>query len=698
MTHNKATETTASPLLLLEIGTEEIPARFYPSTMERLREIAESMFADYRIPVASIKTFATPRRLTLIAEIAASQEAAEKEVWGPPVTAAFDKEGNPTKAAEAFAKTHGLSLTALERREKGKGTYLVAVVKEKAEPTEELLPELLPRLIASLSFPKAMRWGDGTFRFARPIHWILATCNNKKISFDIDGVKSSNSTRGHRFLAPAAFEIKDSKTYVSQLRNSFVVIDPEERKKIIAEGIAKLAASAAAVPVEDEELLQHVSFLVEYPMPVLGDFPAEYLSLPKELLITVMKGHQKYFALEGKEKKGQLTNHFIIVSNTKQGNAVMVKKGAERVIKARFEDARFYFDEDRKVKLADRVEELKKVVYHDKLGTLFDKTMRVAALADFIADRCCPDKKEHSHTAALLSKTDLITGAVREFTELQGIMGSYYARHDGHPEEVAQALAEQYLPGHAGDRVPGTATGSVVSLADKLDNIASFFSIGLSPTGSEDPFALRRQTFGIIAILLNTRYPMSIPALLDKALEPFAVRDKETLMADLIKFFEQRIDSVFQSSGSTPDAIAAITRFVASDPLAAVKERLDAVQAFKTRPDYESFLLAIKRVNNIAPKSDMPPVREDLFAHDEERELRKSVAAVAPKVAAAIAKGKYAEALEALLGLRAPINTFFDKVLIMDKSEEIKQNRLGLIKSVQALAFQVADFSKLSEQ
>lgn len=683
------------PLLLLEIGAEEIPARFLPPALVKLRELAESAFAEYRIPSASIKTYATPRRLMLMAELASAQLAAEKEVWGPPVSAAFDKEGTPTKAAEAFARTHGLALDRLDRREKGKGVYLVAVIHEKAAPTEELLPEVLIKIITGLSFPKSMRWGDGAFRFARPIHWLLATYSNKKVSFEIDGIKSANSTRGHRFLAPAAFELKDSKSYLSLLRNSFVIVDPEERKKVITEGIQKLAASVGAVAVEDEELLKHVSFLVEYPVPVLGSFPAEYLALPKELLITVMKGHQKYFALEN--GTGSLVNHFVIVSNTKQHNADMVKKGAERVIKARFEDARFYFEEDRKLKLADRVEELKKVVYHEKLGTIYEKTMRIVALAEFISEQCCPKKKKECRTAALLAKTDLITGAVREFTELQGIMGSYYAAHDGHTTEISRALAEQYLPGHAGDRIPETATGSVVSLADKLDNIASFFSIGMAPTGSEDPFALRRQAFGIIAILLGTGYGLSLATLLDKALQPFKTADKRALMGELIKFFELRLDSVLQATGFTADAVAAVIHFAAAEPLAAVRARLTAVQALKTEADTEPFLLAVKRVNNIAPKGETPAVDAGLFSYDEERALHAAVAAGAPRVGAALQAGRYAEAIDLLMELREPINRFFDKVLVMDKDEAIKQNRLGLIKSVQLLAAAVADFSKLGE-
>lgn len=685
---------SSSSLLLLEVGTEEIPARFLPDAIARLRDNAGRIFSEYRLAADSVKTYATPRRLSLIAEVDTMQRAAEREVWGPPAGAAFDKDGNPTKSAEAFAKTNGISAKDLVKKEKGKGAYVVAVIKEEAQKTEALLPEILPKIILSLNFPKSMRWGDGTLRFARPIHWILATYNNRKAPFALDDTKSSAMTRGHRFLAPAPFEIKDSKAYVALLRNNFVILDPEERKKLITEGIEKLAASVGSAPVKDDELLQHVAFLVEYPVPVLGAFPADYLSLPKELLITVMKSHQKYFAFEDRE--GRLSNYFAVVSNTKSDNAGAVKRGAEKVIKARFEDARFYYEEDRKVALQDRLENLKKVVYHERLGTVYEKIMRITAIADFIAGRCVPGKKDDAHTAALLSKADLISGVVREFPELQGIMGGYYAMHEGYGAEVSRALAEQYLPGHAGDRLPATDTGTIVSLSDKFDNIASFFMLGLPPTGTEDPFALRRQAIGIISILANRHYDLSITEALEKALQPFRIDNKDSVMSDLVRFFEQRIEPLFSSFGYPADSIAAVTGFVKDRPLHSVKGRIDAIRKIREDADYGPFLLAIKRINNIAPKHETPPVNAGLLAQEEEIALYKEVEAAVPHFNALIGEGKYYDAVKLLMTLRAPINSFFDKVLVMDKDEDIKRNRLALIKSIQALAQQVADFSKLS--
>lgn len=680
--------------LLMELGVEEIPARFLPDALINLQTNAENLFKEYRLSFASVKTYATPRRLALLAEVERNQKAVEKEVWGPPVNAAFDENGNPTKAAEAFAKAHGISIENLQRKEKGKGSYIVAIIKEAAKSTSEVLPEIFSKAILSLNFPKNMRWGDGDLRFVRPIHWILAVYNNEKISFEIEGIKSNTMTRGHRFLSPASFEIRDDKSYINLLKNNFVILDQEERKRIIAEDAKKLASSVNASVILDEDLLEHVTFLVEYPMPVIGTFSEEYLSLPRELLITVMKGHQKYFALEDTRKR--LVNHFIIVSNTKNINAETIKKGAERVIKARFEDARFYFEEDTKMPLMNRLEGLKNVVYHERLGSLYSKTQRIAAIADFICSRCCPDKKEDINTSALLSKTDLTTGVVREFPELQGIIGSYYALKEGYTDSVSKALREQYLPSHTGDILPETDAGAIISLADKLDNIASFFMLGLSPTGSEDPFALRRQSHGVILIAIQKRYELTLSEMLNAALQHYEIKEKEELMNSLVRFFEQRIDYLLQTEGYPADFIASIMPFAGTIPLCRVKDRLNALIEFKNDPDYDPFLLAIKRINNIAPKFHVSPVKRDLFAQDEEGLLYQELEAVSSGIHSLLKMNDYLGALISLKSLKEPINRFFDKVLVMDKNEDMKMNRLSLIKEVQILAQEIADFSKLS--
>ncbi|MBF0560380.1 MAG: glycine--tRNA ligase subunit beta [Nitrospirae bacterium] len=679
--------------LLLEIGTEEVPARFLPETIEKLRANAEKLFADFAIGVTSIHTYATPRRLALIAELSESQNSLAKEIWGPPVNVAFDSAGKPTKAAEAFAKTTGIALNDISQKEKGKGKYLVAVIKEEAKTTESLLPEILPKLIITLHFPKSMRWGNGDFRFARPIHWVLALFDNRRISFELEGIKSTGMTRGHRFLAPAPFEVKDCKTYMNLLKNNFVLLDPEERSRVITEASHKLAASVNASVINDQDLLQHVVYLTEYPTPVLGTFSDAYLALPKELLTTVMKGHQKYFALE--DPQGKLLNYFIAVSNTTPNNAENVKKGAERVLKARFEDARFYYEEDLKVPLRERLEGLKKVVYHEKLGTLYDKTLRIAAIAEYVGSQSFKEPKKDANTAAMMSKADLISGVVREFPELQGIMGSYYALHEGLGEKISRALTEQYLPAYSGDRLPETRLGSILSLSDKLDNVVSFFMLGLSPSGSEDPFALRRQTIGIIAILMDTKCPLSLSSLLKKVLHLFTIKEKELVMDSLVKFFEQRADALFQTNGYTQDAVSSVLHFVRNEPLFAVRERLDSLKKFRESEGDDVFLLAQKRINNIAPKGPSPDVDESLFVHEEEKALFRDTASRSAKVKSLVTKHLYFDAIKALQELSGPINVFFDKVLIMDKDEAVKQNRLALIKTIQQLALQIADFSRL---
>lgn len=680
--------------LLLEVGVEEIPARFLPEALVNLENIVKNVFEEFRLSFKNIKTYATPRRIALIAEIGKFQKALEKEIYGPPVSVAYDESGNPTKAAEAFAKSHGVTVESLQKREKGKGQYVMAKVVEPVKDSSEVLPEVLSKIILSLNFPKNMRWGEGDLRFVRPIHWILSIFDKETIRFKIDGIESSNITKGHRFLSPAAFEIKDIKSYINLLKNNFVILDQEERKRIILEESKKLAQSVNAFIILDEELLEHVTYLVEYPVLVLGNFSPEYLSLPRELLITVMKGHQKYIALEDSHKR--LINYFIVVSNTKSVNAETVRKGAERVIKARFEDARFYFEEDTKLPLLKRLDGLKNVVFHEKLGSLYDKTERIKANAFFIANRIYPDKKEEVVTAALLSKTDLITGVVREFPELQGITGSYYAQKEGYSNSISKALREQYIPQHPGDALPETDIGAIISISDKIDNIASFFMIGLSPTGSEDPFALRRQAHGVILITLGKRYDITIEELLNISLQNYNLKDRAELWSTLIKFFEHRIEYIFQSEGYKADLIASVTHLGTALPLYRIKERLDVLTKFREDPDYDAILLSIKRINNIAPKHEMPPIKTELLIQDEEKSLYQEFQRVNKEMLTSLKDHSYSSALLLLKSLKEPINRFFDKVLVMDKNEDLKLNRLSLIKEVQGLTQLFADFSKLS--
>jgi glycyl-tRNA synthetase beta chain len=681
---------------LLEIGTEDLPARFIPPAMRQLKENTERFLNENYLHFTEIKTYGTPRRLALIADgLPLMQRDRIREVFGPSKKAAFDANGRPTKAATGFAQSQGISVDSLVIKNKDKGEYVAAVIEEKGVHIREILPELLKKITLSIYFPKSMRWGDKNVRFPRPIRWLLALLDKEIISFDIEGIASSNLTRGHRFLSPASFQIKEIPGYRKLLGNNCVIVDPADRKRIIIEKTAHLLASFDEKPIHDEELLETVVNLVEYPVPVIASFSEEYLALPRELLITVMKGHQKYFAVE--KPDGKISNRFVVISNTSEENTDTVKIGAERVIKARFEDARFYFEEDTKRPLSKRIEDLRKVAFQEGLGSIYDKTERLASLAGFLADKIMPSAKTNLIRAARLAKTDLITGVVREFPELQGIMGKYYALHDGEEKEVADALEEQYLPAHSSGILPRTDAGSLLSMADKIDNIAAFFSIGLIPTGSEDPFALRRQSLGIIAILLDKGYSMPLKEFVDKAVGTLSnVKYHETLKSKILQFFENRLETVFSDYGYSSDLVQSVLSLATDIELKKILARLDALMKGREEKGYDDFLSAIKRVNNILPKTVAPELKPEFLLEEPEQKLSEKIAAMKIELETLLREGKYQNAVSQLFSLTEPVNNFFDKVLVMDKREEIKLNRLALLSEVWKTVSEIADFSKLS--
>ena len=681
---------------LLEIGTEDLPARFIPPAMQQLRENTRKILNDNHIRFSEIKTYGTPRRLAIIAEgIPLMQEDRIKEVFGPSKKVAFDENGNPTKAAIGFAQGQGVSIESLTLRKKDKGEYIAAVLEEKGILVREILPEILKKIVLAIHLPKSMRWGDNSLRFVRPIRWLMALFDNEVVGFEIDGIKSGNLTKGHRFLSPAAFLLKEISSYKRLLANNCVVVDHEERKKIIVAGMKALLVPFSEKHIDDEELLDTVVNLVEYPVPVLATFSGEYLKLPKELLTTVMKGHQKYFAVE--DKDGKITNHFVVISNTSEENSDTVRVGAERVIRARFEDAKFYFEEDRKKRLSERIEELRKVTFQERLGSLHGKTERLVSISGYLAGRLAPQTKDGIVRAAWLAKTDLITGAVREFPELQGTMGKYYALLDGEEKEVAEALEEQYLPRHSGGELPHTDAGALLSIADKADNIAAFFSIGLTPTGSEDPFAHRRQALGIIAIVLNRGYGLPLRGLVDKALEALPdVKDLNETGRKIFQFFENRLEIVFADLGYTHDLIQSILSLSIDVELGEIKERLEAIKEFKRADNFNDFLTAIKRVNNIIPKKTVPELRDNLLIEDPEKKLKGTLEAVRSELTGLLRDKRHYDSINLLTSLTEPINNFFDGVLVMDKREDIKLNRLSLLNEIWKTISSIADFSKLS--
>jgi glycyl-tRNA synthetase beta chain len=686
---------TNNASLLLEIGTEDLPARFISPAMQQLKDNAERILKESYIHFAGVRTYGTPRRLAVTIEgMSRMQEDRVKEIFGPSKKAAFDAQGTPTKAALGFAASLGISVGDLVLKQKDKGEYVVAVVAEKGLHVSEVLPDILQKLVFSLYLPKSMRWGNHSIRFARPIRWLLALFENTLISFEIEGIKSDTLTKGHRFLSPAAFKVKEIPGYKKLLANNYVIVDPQERKKIITEKTAKLLEPFQEKIVPDEELLDTVVHLVEYPVPVLVQFSEEYLALPKELLIIVMKGHQKYFAVEN--QAGQLTNHFVVISNTSEENADTVRIGAERVIRARFEDARFYYEEDMKTPLINRLEELKKVTFQESLGSIYKKTERILSNAGFLAERIIPSEKENVMRAAHLAKTDLITGLVREFPELQGVMGKYYALHDGEGDAVARAVEEHYLPTHSGGKIPGTDAGAILSIADKTDTIAAFFSIGQIPTGSEDPFALRRAALGVIMILLDKGYDLTIRELVEKALSNLTeTKDVQETRDAILKFFEGRIETVLLDQGYSQDLVASMLALSLIVRLKEVRYRLDALNEFRKKEICSDFLAAVKRVNNIKPKQALPEATYQLLKEEQEKTLKENLDSIKPVLVKHIEDNAFQDALMLLSSLTEPINQFFDHVLVMDKSEEIKQNRLSLLSEVWQTVSRVADFSRL---
>jgi len=681
--------------LLLELGTEEIPARFLPGAIADLERIAAGVFSEFRVPCEGLRAYATPRRLSLMmTAVAEMQLDNTREVFGPAKKAAYDDAGNPTRAAIGFAQSAGVSPADLVIKKKGAADYVVAVVHEKGVQTAAVLPDMLRKIILSLRFPKSMRWGEGDFAFVRPIHWIVSMYGTQVIPLEIEGIRAAGMTRGHRFLSPASFHVKDLASYMNLLENSFVILDQEKRKQIIRDGIVAIAAKSGGRPVMDEELLELVNFLVEYPTPVLCSFNAEYLKLPKELLITVMKDHQKYFAIEA--DNDSLINKFVVISNTRAENNENVRIGAERVIKARFDDAKFYFYDDLKKRLADRVDDLKKVTFHDRLGSTFDKTERIVAIAGYLAEAVNPALASLVARAALLSKTDLISGVVREFPELQGIMGKYYALNDREAFETALALEEQYLPKSYGGRLPASDIGSIVSMADKVDSIAAFFAIGQVPTGSEDPFALRRQAMGIVSILLDRGYGVTVRQIFDTALGSLGgIKIKEGTAGNICSFMEQRIEFIFSTLGHEQDLVKSVLPLSQVYPLKTISGRLAALKLFRSDEIYPAFLMAIKRVNNIIPKTPVPDFDASFLVQDEEKALHDAFIRLRAQVAGLVREEKFAEGLRAFAEITVPVNNFFDKVLVMDKDDAVKNNRLALLRDIWATAFTFADFSKL---
>jgi len=679
------------PDLLLELLTEEIPARMQGLAARELKRLVEVELKELNLAATGIETFVTPRRLTLaVAGLPKMQAGAVEERRGPRV-------GSPEQAVQGFLKSAGLtSLDQCEKRATDKGEFWFATIKRPGRATKDVLSVLLLEVIRALPWPKSMRFPAAPFRWVRPIQSATCLFDGKVLKLDLGAVPVGNKTVGHRFLSPAAFTVRDLKDYRAKLARAKVVLDAAERRKRIETGLSQAATKAGLKLQPDDALLEEVTGLVEWPAVLMGAIDPSFMDLPPEVLTTAMRAHQKYFATL--DKAGKLAPRFLLVANLDAadgGKAIVA--GNERVLRARLADARFFWDQDRKVKLIARVEKLRERVFHAKLGTVQDKMTRVAKLAEAVAPHVPGADVAKLRRAAVLAKADLSSGMVGEFPELQGVMGRYYARQDGEPADVADAIADHYAPQGPGDRCPTAPVSVALALADKLDTLTNFFAIGEKPTGSGDPFALRRAALGVIRLILENKLRLPLlPAF--KAAAP-AGKDPGK---ELLEFFADRLKVHLRERGVRHDLIAAVFALGDEDDLARLLARVDALGAFLKSEDGANLLVAYRRAANILRieekkdgRSYSGVPRPDLLQAAEERTLDKALHEAALRSAAALEVEDFAAAMRALAALRAPVDTFFDKVTVNTDDSEIRENRLRLLSQIRDTLNRVADFSQI---
>ena len=686
--------------LLLEIGTEEIPSGYLEKGLKALEQLAVENLKNNRINLGTgLNALGTPRRLTLMGEaVAEKQKEIVQEVTGPPKRAALDDKGNFTKAALGFAKKQGVSVDALQWMETPKGEYLYVKRKIPGSPTLEVLSELLPKIIGEIPWPKSMRWGQVGFPFVRPVHWVLALFNGEVIPFEVAGVRSGNRTRGHRFMSPLPLEIKGIQDYKEKLIAASVVLDQREREKRVEETTHAAAATASGIPMKDPDLVSTVANLVEYPSAVCGSFDDGFLQIPAPVLITAMKEHQKYFALVDEE--GRLLPNFVAVNNTIPKDESVVRRGHERVIRARLADADFFFKEDRKKRLEDRVDDLKGVIYQADLGTSFAKVQRFTRLAEFLAERVAPQTSQEVKLAARLCKCDLVTEMVMEFPSLQGVMGREYARLDGHPKEVCLAIHEHYLPMRSGDEPPDSLVGSIVGVADRMDTITGCFAVQLEPTGAADPFALRRHALAIIRIIEKMTWRISLQELVSKSISILgeAVEfDDVQVSTKVMDFFRERYKNMMLGAGYKSDLVEAVLS-TGFDDIHELRFKIDQLKTFMTEYSaFESLVLTSKRITNILKKQiETKDVDPALFKEPSEIKLWESYGKLKDEVLQLMKNKKYHEALNLMVRLMKPVNDLFDDVEILTKDHQLKENRVGMLQTLASLFQHFADFSKFS--
>lgn len=710
--------------LLFEIGTEEIPAKFMPGILKQLKELAAAKMQELRIPFEDITVYGTPRRMAFIAGgVAETQADVVVEAKGPSVKIAYVS-GAPSKAAQGFARGQGVDVKDLVVRD----NYVYAVKHLAGQPVVELLPGLLMDILTSLSFPKTMRWADYEFRFVRPIRWMVALFGDQIIPVEICGVKSGKFSMGHRFMQQSlkaaaesqgllsaalskvgnkvysalagvkgAVEIPSAGDYKKVMYDNFVMVDQDERRALILQQIKDLAAQNGGEAEINEDLLEEVNYLVEWPTALCGKFEEKFLSLPKECIITPMREHQRYFPVL--DEDGNLLNKFITVRNGGSEHLDIVTHGNERVLRARLSDAEFFFNEDRATKLENRLEKLKTVSFQEGLGNMYDKSERLVKMAEMLRFAInTPVDEEELRRCALLCKTDLVTGMVIEFTELQGVMGREYALLDGEKPEVATGIFEHYLPRFAGDALPATTIGRIVGIGDKLDNICATFSRGLAPTGSQDPYALRRQALGVINILLDANYHISLAKIIAGTLYLLDIKPEETgkLVPQIMEFFKQRLRNLLMDQGIRYDVIDAVFADKRNDDMVDLAVRCKALAAYVEAGNAEPLVQVAVRVSNLCKKIEKEvAISGALFKDESENKLHEVVAAVSKEIIPEIVLYDYAAVLKAGEKVIEPVNTFFDNVMVMDEDENVKNNRLAMLEEVRGIVNAVGDLSLL---
>jgi len=687
---------------LLEIGTEEIPAGYIEPALNALASTLLKKLTDARIDHGDAKIYGTPRRLAVeIADVSDKQTSVTKNVIGPPEKVAFNGNGKPTVAAQKFAGKIGISMDEIRITEMEKGRYLCAEKTEEGIASSEILANILPDVITSTPFPKTMKWAGYNIHFARPIHSILALLGRDVVSFKLEDIESGNITSGHRFMYAGNVTVADTGDYVDSLRSASVVVDLEERKKIVEEEISKIADDLGGRVLPDPELVDIVKNLVEYPIAVAGKFDTKYLEVPDEVLITAMREHQKYFAVI--DEKDRLMPCFIAVNNTRTKDMTLAATGHERVLRARLADAQFFYKSDMETSFDEWVERLKRVLFQAKLGSMYEKIMRVRELSEFLADEAGQDSefRHRVSRAATLCKTDLVSQVVVEFPKLQGVMGRVYASVRGEHREVAYAIEEHYRPTSSGGLLPETMTGAILAIADKMDSLCGCFSAGLIPTGASDPYALRRQGIGILQIMHDKGLSFSLKNLIEKSTRLFRGKtDQEIkdITAAVYTFLKNRMAHLLSEEGFPKDNIAAIVD-ISVDHVPNVRNRARALGKLRAEPDFEPLAIAFKRVVNIIRKADymvMGNIDESLFEHECESALFTAYKVVKEKVADDLDKGLFDQALLDIASLRDAVDAFFEGVMVMADDMKIRDNRLSLLRHIADLFGEFADFSKIS--